>query len=405
MDNKNNIPGQQDVTNNVINTDKKDIADNGAEPAEGDNKDNDKTLEGISMSDGSKVYSDPKSKYIDDVHNTVEDKKEISKAQKKVWSKKDRREITLLSVIDAAVFIFTGLFIFMSGSSDEYDSIKENARFEGDSSIYLSSESFAQGLTPNYKETEYPEYIADKFKPLYSENNDTAGWIRIPGTNIDYVIMQGDTNETYSRHDFYHDYQIEGSIFMDYRNKPGLTRKSLSKNTIVYGHYMAKQKTMFTALENYKHLDFYKEHPIIEMDTLFRDYKWKVFGAFIANVDEKYDNGKVFYYWYDKFSDNNTIPFANEVASRSYFINPAVDILPTDKFLTLSTCTHLLDIEGVVNARMVVMARLVRDGETEDVDVEAAYENPKQRMPQLWYDQNDAGPNPYENAPVWDPFA
>lgn len=345
-----------------------------------------------------------KNSYIDDLYNTAEDTRDIRKANARILTSKDKKQVNLLIFLNAVVFAFIGFYLIFSGSADEYESIKSEARFEHDSSIYISSEAFAKKLKPNYAKTKFPKGIKNKFIPLYSENNDTVGWVRIPGTNIDHVVLQGKTNEDYSRHNFYNQYVIQGSIFMDYRNKVGAGSSSLSKNTILYGHYMSKQRTMFTELENYMTIDFYLEHPIIEMNTLCSNYKWKVIGAFIANVDEEYDNGNIFYYWYDNFSDAKTVSFANEVVTRSYFINPSVDVMPTDKFLTLSTCTHLLDIDGIVNARFVVIARLIRDDESGEVDLDAAYENPKVRMPQLWYDKNGVE-NPYKGVPVWDPFS
>ena len=190
---------------------------------------------------------------------------------------------------------------------------------------------------------------------------------------------------------------------MDYRNKVGKGSKTLSKNTIVYGHYLQNFRGMFSDLDKYMDVEYYREHPIIEMSTLYSSYRWKIIGAFIAAAEAQYDNS-LFYYWYDDFSDANTLGFANEVAFRSYFVNPSIDVQPDDKFLTLSTCSHSLDIGGMVNARFVVVARLVRDGEDPAVDTAAAYKNPTQRMPQYWYDKNGLT-NPYSHYAIWDAFA
>ena len=190
---------------------------------------------------------------------------------------------------------------------------------------------------------------------------------------------------------------------MDYRNKLGKGNSGLSKNTIIYGHYLMNQRGMFSDLDKYMDVEYYREHPVIELSTLYNSYRWKIIGAFVAAINEDHDNG-LFYYWYDDFTDSNTLGFANEVAFRSYFVNPAVDVQPDDKFLTLSTCSHSMDIGGVVNARFVVVARLMREGEGAEVDVNAAYANPDRRMPQLWYDQQGLT-NPYSQYAIWDAFA
>ena len=63
-------------------------------------------------------------------------------------------------------------------------------------------------------------------------------------------------------------------------------------------------------------------------------------------------------------------------------INAPVDVLPGDELLTLSTCTYEFD-----DARLVVVARKVREGESASVDVGAATLNPKPLYPQIWYDK------------------
>ena len=67
-------------------------------------------------------------------------------------------------------------------------------------------------------------------------------------------------------------------------------------------------------------------------------------------------------------------------------------IKPGDKILTLSTCDTVFE-----DARFVVMARLVRDGESTEVDTSKARVNTNQRFPQAWYDAKGER-NPFRNA-------
>ncbi len=377
-----------------------------------ENRENEKKPEkellnqGISMSDGKPVYVDPKELYLDKIYNTAADKKDIAKAKGRTMTPTDRKVISVLWVLNALVVAFIGIYLNVTNEGDAYDSIKQEARFESEDGYqgYFSSDKvFADVLTPNYDSVQYPEGMIEGFQPLYSENRDTVAWIRIPDTNIDHVVLQTDNHDDYLRTDFYGDYYIGGSIFMDYRNNvvPGGTG-TLSKNTILYGHYLKQQRGMFTELDRYMDVEYYKEHPVIELSTLYSNYKWKIIGAFLAAYEEEDDNS-LFYYWYDDFTDEKTLGFANEVAFRSYFQNPSVDVVPSDKFLTLSTCSHALDVGGMVNARFVVVARLVRYGESEEVDVSAAVDNPDRRMPQLWYDLNKKE-NPYKDYEIWSAF-
>lgn len=359
--------------------------------------------QGISMSDGRTVYVDPKELYLDKIHNTAADRKDIEKAKKKVMTPADRKIISVLWILNLVVVAFIGIYLNVTNEGDAYDSIKAEARFEAEDGYlgYFNSEDiFAEALSPNYNTVQFPEGMIAGFEPLYSENRDTVAWLRITGTNVDHVVLQTDNHDDYLRTTFHGDYYVGGSIFMDYRNEVRLGGPdTLAKNTILYGHYLKTQRGMFSDLDQYMDVEYYKEHPVIELSTLYGNYKWKIIGAFIAAVDEKDDNA-LFYYWNDNFSDECTLGFANEVAFRSYFQNPSVDVRPTDKFLTLSTCSHALDVGGMVNARFVVVARLVRYGESAEVDTAAAVDNPDRRMPQLWYDLQKLE-NPYKNYEIW----
>ena len=63
--------------------------------------------------------------------------------------------------------------------------------------------------------------------------------------------------------------------------------------------------------------------------------------------------------------------------------------------LTLSTCCYDFD-----SAKIVVLARKVRDGESSEVDTSKAKTNPNPQYPQAWYDAYGKT-NPYSNAAKW----
>ena len=73
-----------------------------------------------------------------------------------------------------------------------------------------------------------------------------------------------------------------------------------------------------------------------------------------------------------------------------------MDLLPSDKLLTLSTCSHEFE-----NARLVVVARLVRPGESADIDVSLATLNANVHYPQVYYSKKKQT-NPYADAPRWE---
>lgn len=338
--------------------------------------------------------------YIDEVINDAGDIAAIKKAEEKKISPKDRKVIALLSWLNIGVLAFLGIFLVATGGGNAYSGAKGQSAFNMKTPYYDPGTVFDGVLTPNFRTTDLPPQIQPKFTALAAQNPDTVGWVSIDGTMIDYVVTQAEDNAYYERRDFNKAYNIKGVIFMDYRNRAAADSSGFSKNTVLYGHRVAADGTMFTSLQKYQDIEYYREHPVIEFNTVYGNFKWKIIGAFLNYPNSLEEGEDLFYYWYTDFCDQNTVAFANEVAMRSYFINTSVDVRPTDKFLTLSTCSYLVAEDGDVKGRFVVVARLVRDGEKETVNVEKAYVNENQRMPGLWYSSRGLD-NPFADVPIW----
>lgn len=351
---------------------------------------------------GGENGSDIQSLYLDCLENSDEDIKDLKKINSSKATKGDRIYISVMAALNIAVLVFIGVFLIITGDADEFESIKVDAGIEAEPEVmfYDVREVFSGDLVPTINGVKFPDGIQDGFKRIYSENQDVIGWIRLDGTSIDYPVMQAEDNKKYERATFYLDYSKRGSIWMDYRCRVGANKDWFYKNTIIYGHHLSSDECIFAELENYMDVEFYKTHPIIEMNTIYKNYKWKVFACIVTNVDEKDDNGHMFYYWTPYVSDENTLAFTDEILRRSWFINPAVDIVSSDKLLCLSTCTYIMNANKFYDMRCVVFARLVREGEDETVDMSAAYQNENKRMPQVWYTQHGTQ-NPFKNVPVY----
>lgn len=82
------------------------------------------------------------------------------------------------------------------------------------------------------------------FDALKKVNDDVVGWIYVPGTNINYVVAQGDTNDTYLRHLISGEYNANGTVFVDMDDTaPGL----VDQQTTLYGHHM-NDGSMFSVI-------------------------------------------------------------------------------------------------------------------------------------------------------------
>ena len=111
-------------------------------------------------------------------------------------------------------------------------------------------------------------------------NGDVYGWIRIKGTVIDYVIMQGADNDYYLKHTISGAYNEAGSIFADFRLSK--THRD-NYNAIFYGHNMT-DGSMFRALRNwyedYATRDAAAETMEIEIITREGVYIYEPFAAY-----------------------------------------------------------------------------------------------------------------------------
>ena len=72
------------------------------------------------------------------------------------------------------------------------------------------------------------------FEGLRAVNPDVAGWLRIPGTTVDYPVMYSPEKDFYLNRDMNKEYSICGSVFIDHEN----TLDASQKHIVLYGHHM-----------------------------------------------------------------------------------------------------------------------------------------------------------------------
>ncbi len=241
-------------------------------------------------------------------------------------------------------------------------------------------------IKAKYPDIEFPEGMNPAFSDLYAINPDFAGWISIPELNINYSVVQADDNDKYLRRDIYGKYTSYGVPFFDFN----CNLKNLSRNTVIYGHNMRHDDKIFGTLEQYRNPETFKNAPLIGMSTLYGDYTFKIYAVFISNSKPKDDNGRVFNYIFVNGGTERFNNYITEIDKRKLYTT-GVDVNENDKILTLSTCCY--DFE---DARLVVVGRLLRDGESPEVDTSLVYENPVPKFPQAYYDVKRID-NPYEN--------
>lgn len=183
-----------------------------------------------------------------------------------------------------------------------------------------------------------PEVLHD-IAALKEKNADGIGWIRVPGTDIDYPVMWTPSDSEHYLHlDFYGGYSDYGVPFLDHRCDLE------SDNIILYGHNMF-DGTMFTDLIWFKDTDYAEQHRQIILETAEGAREYRVFAVCKAN---SMVSGC---YQHTNFADKEEkTAFLDAVQDENlYYTEPAAE-----KFITLSTC----DISRR-NGRVAVLGELV----------------------------------------------
>lgn len=204
------------------------------------------------------------------------------------------------------------------------------------------------GSASEESQTEHVEIPVD-FPALQAENPDIYAWIQIPGTEINYPILQrfGD-NDYYLRRDVEGNYSQAGTLFTQFQYN--VTDFS-DPVTVVYGHDM-DDGSMFGSLQHYCSSLSLDDSPVFYIYQPGRRLTYQIFAAI------PYDNSHILYY--HNFHDEAVFEdfFADIYGIRSLYANVAPEDGPSpeDKVVILSTC-----LEGDNTKRFLVMGVLTED--------------------------------------------
>lgn len=176
------------------------------------------------------------------------------------------------------------------------------------------------------RKSKLDKYTVD-FESLKEQNPDVVAYLKVNNTKIDYVVVKGEDNYYYLKHNFNRNWSILGWVFMDHRNN----LDGNDKNIIIYGHDLT-DGTMLGSLK----------------DTLTREWQENKDNREIILITEKeaaiyevfstYEMLPESYYISTYFeTDEDYSNFLNTLYYRSNY-DFGVPVNKDDKILTLSTC-------------------------------------------------------------------
>ena len=204
---------------------------------------------------------------------------------------------------------------------------------------------------PNKEKVELDaERILPEYREMYDLNNDLVGWLTIPGTIIDYPVVQNEESDYYLRRDFYGNRNSNGQIILDSACDP----YTPSYNLVISGHNMNSGK-MFGQLSKYTSKSFWQSHKTFTFDTLMREGEYVVYAAFYSA--DYGENEEGFRYNADIQYRLDAELWLEQIEENRIY-ETGVDAEFGDEFLTLTTCEY-----HRLNGRFVVVARRIRDGE------------------------------------------
>lgn len=185
-------------------------------------------------------------------------------------------------------------------------------------------------------DAEEPPYESPiDFEALWQQNPDIIGWIRVPGTEVDYPILRsGEDMDT----DYYLNHNLDGSagypgcIYMQKVNAPDFS----DQVTVLYGHNM-RDGSMFSALHRYENGDFWEDAKFIYIYLPDCEYQYQVYLA--RDFDDR-----LIPEYYEKFQykrdwlalDYDLLYVEGEETA---LVESDLDMLDFKRALILSTCT------------------------------------------------------------------
>ena len=184
--------------------------------------------------------------------------------------------------------------------------------------------------------------ITVDFEALRSTSTDYVAYIYCPDTKINYPVAYTDNNFFYIDHIPPDTVNANGTIFIDCRNASDFS----DQNTCIYGHNM-NDGSMFATLRSYREEGFYAEHPVMYISTPNFNYRIDLIAGFVTEPTS--------FAYAGKFESEEQFKAHIELCKDLSTFESEVEVAPTDRIVTLSTCTYEID-----DGRYVVVGKLTQ---------------------------------------------
>ncbi len=245
---------------------------------------------------------------------------------------------TLVYLLAIATVLQLSLWIFDFNTKNAMDKSEsyynELSRLNDNSDLVDSKKAdvildvIPENHTPSFPNKVFT-YTQNPDSSLFKINPDYVGWIKIENTKIDYPIVKGFDNEEYLDVNFKGEYDVLGSIFMDYRN----IGMGLDRHTIIYGHY-TERGFMFGDLDKYLDKDFLDQNSILKLSSPQGEKTYQIFSIHISPSDGPFLD--------TQFQENSYGDFLKLLKEKS-LSNSDIEIDENLDLLSLITCNYAVE--------------------------------------------------------------
>lgn len=186
------------------------------------------------------------------------------------------------------------------------------------------------------------------FAALHEMNPEIYAWVNVPGTVVDYPVLQSQEDNYYLTHDSNHAESVSGAIYSNACNSVDMS----DRITILYGHDM-RADTMFGSLHLFDEEEFFEQHTVMSVETAQAYYTYEIIGVY--NYNDDYLPSQ-----FDVKTEAGMYAFADALAecqaqgSSITHVREGVQITSDDRLLVLSTC-----IASQSDRRFLVVGRLI----------------------------------------------
>ena len=227
---------------------------------------------------------------------------------------------------------------------------------------YVKQKLIATAATVKYEEVKQEVVVGEhesiNFNVIKSAGSTSTSWLFVPGTVIDYPLVQGPNNDYYLDTDAYGNKSQAGAIFINFANAPDMS----DAKTVIFGHNQT-DGSMFTDLHKYADEEFGKVHQ----------------DAYIYMESGEVKHYKLLYYLFTQPLEPSiyVVSKADVALEEANAIGEIADIKyaePTGgNLICLSTCTAhkyrtVVVFEYVDNAKPIIGSLKMTDEELEKIE-------------------------------------